>query len=106
MTIVVSVKYVLKPGKRDELLSFVMDNVINTRKEEGNLAYSHYPSLENDQEMFVFEMWETLKALEDHINMPHYVEFDNRRKPLLESYEAQVYEATLHRSTNKAPRAN
>ncbi|ANV99631.1 MULTISPECIES: putative quinol monooxygenase [Bradyrhizobium] len=106
MTIVVSVKYVLKPGKRDELLSFVMDNVKNTRKENGNLAYSHYPSLENEQEMFVFEMWETLKDLENHINMPHYVAFDDRRKPLLESYEAQVYEATLCRSTNKAPRAN
>jgi len=105
VTIVVSVKYVLKPGKRDELLSFVMDNVKNTREENGNLAYSHYPSLENDQEMFVFESWETLKDLENHIEMPHYVAFDNRRKPLLESYEAQVYEATLYRSTNNAPRA-
>ncbi|WP_439361550.1 putative quinol monooxygenase [Bradyrhizobium sp. DASA03007] len=106
MTIVVSVKYVLKPGKRDELLSFVMDNVQNTREEKGNLAYSHYPSLENPDEMFVFETWETLKDLEDHIDMPHYVAFDERRKPLLESYEAKVYEATLCRSTNKAPRAN
>ena len=56
MPIVVSVKYVLKPGKRSELLSFVMDNVVNTRKERGNIAYSHYPSLEDEQEMFVFEM--------------------------------------------------
>ena len=106
MTIVVSVKYVLKPGKRDELLSFVMDNVENTRKEKGNLAYSHFPSLDNEHEMFVFEVWETLKDLENHIGMPHYVAFDNRRKPLLHSYEAQVYEATLYRSTNKAPRDN
>ena len=104
MTIVVSVKYVLRPGKRDELLSFVMDNVENTRKEKGNLAYSHYPSLENADEMFVFEMWETLKDLENHINMPHYVAFDDRRRPLLDSYQAQVYEATLCRSTNRAPR--
>jgi len=73
---------------------------------ERKSAYSHYPSLENEQEVFVFEMWETLKDLESHINMPHYVAFDDRRKPLLESYEAQVYEATLCRSTNKAPRAN
>jgi quinol monooxygenase YgiN len=105
MTIVVSVKYVLKPGKRDELLSFVMDNVVNTRNEKGNIAYSHFPSLENEQEMFVFEVWESLKDLEAHINMPHYEAFDDRRRPLLESYEAQVYEGTLVRSTNKAPRA-
>lgn len=106
MTIVVSVKYVLKPGKRDELLSFVMDNVENTRREKGNLVYSHYPSLEHADEMFVFEMWETLTDLKNHINMPHYVAFDERRKPLLASYEAQVYEATLRSSTNKAPRAD
>jgi quinol monooxygenase YgiN len=104
VTIVVSVKYALKPGKRNELLSFVMDNVTNTRAEKGNIAYSHYPSLENDQEMFVFEHWETLKDLENHIEMPHYVAFDNKRKPLLESYEAQVYEAKLYHSTSKAPR--
>jgi quinol monooxygenase YgiN len=102
--IVVSVKYVLKPGKRDELLSFVMDNVKNTRAEKGNIGYSHYPSLENDQEMFVFEHWETFEDLENHIEMPHYVVFDNKRKPLLESYEAQVFEATLYRSICKAPR--
>lgn len=106
MPIVVSVKYTLKPGKRAELLSFVMENVINTRKEKGNISYAHYPSIENDQEMFVFETWDSFKALEDHINTPHYVTFDSRRKPLLESYEAQVYEATLFRSTNKAPRAD
>jgi quinol monooxygenase YgiN len=39
MAILVSVKYRLKPGKRDELLSFVMDNVHQTRREPGNLAY-------------------------------------------------------------------
>lgn len=104
MTIIVSVKYKLKPGKRDELLSFVMENVVNTRKEPGNLAYSHYPSIENDQEMFVFEMWESLKNLDDHINMKHYIEFSDRRAPLLESYESDTYEAKLYRTRKKAPR--
>lgn len=104
MSIIVSVKYKLKPGKRDELLSFVMENIINTRKEPGNLAYDHYPSLEDDQEMFVFEMWESLKNLDEHIHMPHYIEFSDRRKPLLESYKSFTYEATLCRKRIKAPR--
>lgn len=106
MTIIVSVKYTLKPGKRDELLSFVMDNVQNTRVERGNLAYSHYPSLENDQDMFVFEMWESIEYLNDHINMPHYIEFSERRKPLLQSYTSETYAATLYRTRNTAPRSD
>ena len=104
MTVVVSVKYRLKPGKRDELLSFVMENVIKTRQELGNLAYAHYPSLESDQEMFVFEMWDSIESLNDHINAPHYIAFSSRRMPLLESYESSAYDATLIRSRNKAPR--
>ncbi len=58
--------------------------------------------LENADEMFVLEMWETLNDLENRINMPHYVAFDDRR-PLLDSYEAQMYQAS---STNGAPRSN
>jgi len=103
MAIIVAVKYKLQPGKRDELLSFVSDNVLNTRREPGNLAYTHYPSLEDDQEMFVFEMWEDMKNLDDHIRMPHYVAFANRRFPILASWEAQIYEVRLVQEVKKAP---
>lgn len=105
MPIIVSVKYRLKPGKRDELLSFVKDNVMNTRKEPGNLAYTHYPSPDDDQEMFVFEMWERIEDLDKHINMPHYIAFSERRMPILESYESHAYEADLYRTRLKAPRS-
>lgn len=104
MPIVIAVKYRLKPGKRDELFSFVMDNVLNTRKEQGNLAYSHYPSLEDEQEMFVFEMWEKLEDVDRHIDAPHYVEFSKKRQPMLESYESRSYDGTLCRLREKAPR--
>ena len=103
MAVVVAVKYRLKPGKRDELLSFVMDNVVNTRNEPGNLAYSHYPSIEDEQEMFVYELWEEQKNLDDHIRMPHYVEFAHKRKPLLEWWEALIYEARFIQEVKKAP---
>ncbi|WP_082926390.1 putative quinol monooxygenase [Cupriavidus sp. D384] len=103
MPIIVSVKYRLKSGKRQELLSFVMDNVINTRNEPGNLAYSHYPSLEDEQEMFVYEMWEDMDSLNSHIHTDHYIRFANLRKPILESYESQAYESTLRRERSKAP---
>lgn len=103
MAIIVAVKYRLQPGKREELLAFVSENVINTRCESGNLEYTHYPSLEDEQEMFVFEMWEDMKNLDEHIRMPHYVAFADRRMPMLESWEAQIYEAHLLREVKKAP---
>ncbi|HQQ70338.1 MAG TPA: putative quinol monooxygenase [Alicycliphilus sp.] len=104
MPVVIAVRYRLKPGKREELLSFVMDNVINTRKEPGNIAYSHYASLDDEQEMFVFEMWERLEDVDKHIETPHYVEFSKKRQPMLESYDSRSYDASLRRVRDKAPR--
>lgn len=106
MAVIVAVKYRLKPGKREELLTFVADNVLNTRKEPGNLEYTHYPSLEDEQEMFVFEKWEDVKNLDAHIRMPHYVAFANRRMPMLEWWEAQIYEIRLIQEVKKAPLSN
>lgn len=103
MTIIISVQYRLKPGKRAELLSFVSDNVLNTRKEAGNLAYSHYPCFENEDDMFVFEMWEDLESVKRHINAPHYVEFSKKRRPILQSYESRTYDAHLRSERHTAP---
>jgi len=103
MTIIIAVKYKLNPGKRDELLSFVADNVRNTKKEVGNLEYSHYPSLEHEDEMFVYEMWENLESVRRHINASHYVEFSKKRRPILASYESRIYEAQFHSQRNTAP---
>ena len=103
MAIIVAVKYRLQPGKRDQLLTFVSENVVNTRREPGNLEYNHYPSLEDEQEMFVFELWEDMKNLDEHIRMPHYIAFADRRMPILESWEAQIYECRLLRAVKKAP---
>jgi quinol monooxygenase YgiN len=105
MAITVAVKYRLKPGKRNELLSFGAENVFDTRREPGNLAYSHYPSIEDEQEMFVFELWENMANLEAHIRMPHYVAFANRRMPILESWEAPTASSTRELPTRGTPAA-
>lgn len=105
MPIIVSVVYRVKAGRRDELLSFVMDNVKSTRMEPGNIAYSHYPSIEDEQEMFVFEMWQDMKSLSDHLETDHYMRFSNRRMPMLESYRFQVFDGQMRREGSKAPLA-
>lgn len=105
MNIIISVKYTLKPGKRQELLSFVSENVRQTRMETGNLAYSHYPCLDREDDMFVFEMWEDIDCVKRHIEAAHYVEFSRRRTPILQAYESRTYDAQLRHERNRAPLA-
>lgn len=97
MPVVIRVKYTMKPGMREELLKFVQENVDKTRQEEGNIEYAHYPSMENDQDMFVFEMWEKIEHVDAHIKAPHYLEFARRRKPMMESYSYKTFDASIIR---------
>ncbi len=93
--VTIGVHYRLKPGTREELLKFVDDNVRNTRKEEGNIFYTHYPSLENNVDMFVFEIWETVDHVNAHNKSPHYLEFSMKRKPMLDFYLSTRYESSI-----------
>ena len=81
--IIVAVKYTVKQGMRDEVLKLAAINVRETRKEKGNIEYTVYPSAENDQDVFVFETWETNENLKAHSQAPHYLEFCEKRKPML-----------------------
>ncbi len=93
--IVITVWYTCKPGMRDKVMELAKKNVEETRKEPGNLVYAHYPSMENDQDMFVIEVWDSYEAVEKHIYMPHYLEFSLARKPLLVegTYRYVTYQA-------------
>lgn len=93
--IVIAVKYSVKPGLRNKLMEIARKNVEETRKEHGNIDYAHYPSMENDRDMFVFEVWESYKDVEAHIYAPHYLDFSEKRRPMLveNSYEYTVYES-------------
>ena len=93
MNVIITVWYRVKPGLREQCMELAKKNVEQTRKEEGNIVYAHYPSMENDQDMFVIEVWENREAVERHIRAPHYLEFSKARKPLLEegSYKYVLY---------------
>ena len=95
--IVVAVKYSVKPGMRDEVMKLAAINVRETRKEKGNIAYSVYPSVENDQEIFVFETWETYEDIKAHSQAPHFLEFSEKRKSMVVegSYDLKMYTAEL-----------
>lgn len=103
--IICEVYYSVKPGLRDELVKIAAVNVRETRKEKGNIAYAHYPSMENDTDMFVYEVWESREHLDAHIHADHYLEFSRKRKPMLQegSYLYRNYEATLVKEGDHIP---
>lgn len=101
MAIICAVKYRMKPGTRDQLMEIAKINMEKTRQEKGNLSYTHYPSMENDQDMFVFELWETREDVERHCKAPHYLEFARKRLPMMESYEFKTFQAELLREGDK-----
>lgn len=83
MKVIITVWYSVKPGTREQCIELAKKNVEETRKEEGNLSYAHYPSVENEQDMFVMEVWESMEAVKKHMNAPHYLAFSQARKPML-----------------------
>lgn len=95
--IICEVYYSCKDGMREQLLESVKRNMAGTRLEPGNISYTHYLSLENETDLFVFEAWKSLEDVEKHIHEKHYLEFSKIRKPLLRdgSYKFRVYEAEM-----------
>ncbi|NMD55938.1 putative quinol monooxygenase [Tsukamurella conjunctivitidis] len=105
MPIICAVRYSVRPGSRPAVMTIAEKNVHLTRLEPGNIAYSHFPSMENDTDMFVYEVWESQAAVEAHLHAPHYLEFSELRKPMLtaHSYHFTVYEATEIQSGTSIP---
>lgn len=82
--LIVEVHYTCKPGRRAEVLELAKPNVVGTRQEKGNLAYTHFASPDDENEVFVFEKWESVEAFQKHPTMEHHRVFSAARKPLLE----------------------
>lgn len=93
--LIVEAYYRCKPGSRDQLMELLKPNVEATRKEPGNLSYAHYPSPDNDVDVFVFEKWENVELFNHHSKTEHHQTFCSARRPLLEpgSYHITIYNA-------------
>ena len=105
--LLVEVYYTCKPGTRDQVLEFAKVNVAATRQESGNLSYTQYPSPDNDQDMFVFEKWESVEHFMSHSKTEHNKTFSALRRPHLEpgSYQITIYNAEENVELTEAVRA-
>ncbi len=92
--LVIAVAYKAKKGKREEALKAARICSGKTRAEPGNLDYTFYSGIDDDQSFFLFELWESREALDGHMKSGHLAVYREALKDLLEGKpEIRMYEA-------------
>ena len=79
------VRMTAKPGQADAVLDLLL---INPRRieegEEGNLAFAVHRSLDDPNEFWLYETWESEEAVERHESGEAFSEYKERLRPLVE----------------------
>jgi len=91
----------VKPGKRETLLAEFQRNVPNVRAEKGCIEYGATVDVKTDiktqiplreNTVTIVEKWESLQALQAHMQVPHMTAYRGRVKDLVASVTLQVLE--------------
>ena len=91
----------VKPGKREAFLAEFHRNIPNVRAEKGCLEYAPTVDLRTDiktqiplreNTATIVEKWESLPALQAHLQAPHMKEYRERIKDFVVGLTLQVLE--------------
>lgn len=69
----ICVTYTSKQGMRDKFIRDILDSGVleKIRHEDGCISYQYFLSVENENEIFLLEKWESVEAQKVHISQPH-----------------------------------
>lgn len=76
-------KFFIKAGNVDAFKVAATEVIDNTRKEEGNIFYYLYQSVENPSEFIFYEKFKDQQSLDFHINTDHYKKFEDTFSKIL-----------------------
>lgn len=76
-------KFFIKVGNTDTFKVAATEVIDNTRKEEGNIFYCLYQSVENPSEFIFYEKFKDQQSLDFHINTDHYKKFEGTFSKIL-----------------------
>jgi quinol monooxygenase YgiN len=91
----------VKPGKREAFLAEFHRNVPNVRSEKGCIEYGPTVDVKTDikaqipireSTVTIVEKWESLPALQAHVQAPHMATYRERVKDYVNSVSLQVLE--------------
>lgn len=94
--ILVNVKYIIMPGKREEFLKKLIQNGIvdASRAEPGNYKYEYYKPIDSEDNLFLMEMWVSKNALTSHGKTAHYQLLQSLKKEYVTDVTIQKYNAS------------
>jgi len=94
--ILVNVRYMIKPGKRDEFLRKVTEEGIAgaSRAEPGNIQYEYYIPVNSDNDLFLMELWASAEAITAHGQTAHYKRLQDMKKDYITDVTIEKYSLT------------
>ena len=79
------VRMVAKEGMAEEVQELLLTNVRRIREgEQGNLAFAVHRSMDNPNEFWLYETWESLEAVEAHESGADFQEYKEKLRPMVE----------------------
>ena len=76
--IIMQVSIPIKSGQSDRALAMAHDLIAATRGVAGCITYEFYRALSDPDALVVFQEWESMDALVDHLSSPHLESFLRR----------------------------
>ncbi len=79
------VRMVAKEGMAEEVQELLLTNVTRIREgERGNLAFAVHRSMDDPNEFWLYETWESLGAVEAHESGPEFQAYKQKLRPMVE----------------------
>ncbi|SDH62893.1 putative quinol monooxygenase [Paraburkholderia phenazinium] len=91
--VVISIN-VAKPGKENELADLLSSLIAPTAADAGMIRYDLHRDLADPRTFAFYEIWESRKALDDHLSTEHIARYRRLAPPLLERKELRIMEKT------------
>ncbi len=79
------VRMIAKEGMAEEVRELLLTNVERIREgEPGNLAFAVHRSVDDPNEFWLYETWESEEAVEAHESGPAFQQYKDKLRPMVE----------------------
>lgn len=92
--ILVTVRYTVKDGKREEFYRHIVEQGIDTasREEAGNRKYDYYYPADSENDLCLLELWDSQEAQKIHGTTSHYQKLAALKAEYVTNAEIQIYD--------------
>lgn len=92
--IIVTVRYTVKDGKREEFYRHIVEQGIDTasRAEDGNRKYDYYYPTDSEQDLCLLELWDSREAQKIHGTTAHYQKLSDLKATYVTNAEIHIYD--------------